>query len=111
MTDDKTLEAELQAKAKGPRVTLQKLEDEIAAEYAFNLGEALAAIEAPAHPDTSLTTIAVIVTKLGFVLIGTSACVSKENYSAEIGQKIARQKAFDQLWPLEGYRLKAELAK
>lgn len=110
MTDDKALEDELQAKAKAPRVTLQKLEDEIAAEYAFNLGEALAALETPAHPDTSLTTVAVIVTKLGFVLIGTSACVSKENYSAEIGQRIARQKAFDQLWPLEGYRLKAELA-
>lgn len=111
MTDDKALEDELQAKAKGPRVTLQKLEDEIAAEYCFNLGEALAAMGNPTLPDMHLTTVCAIHTKLGFTLVGTSACVSKENYSAEIGNKIARQKAFDQLWPLEGYRLKAELAR
>jgi len=110
MNDDEKLERELAEKAKAPRVTLDKLNNEIAAENTFNLGEALRALGQPAPADADLTTVCAITTKLGFVLVGTSACVSKENYSAEIGHKIARQKAVDQLWPLEGYRLKAELA-
>lgn len=109
--DDQSLEKELAEKAKAPRVTLEKMNDEIVAENIFNLGDALRAIGHPAPADADLTTICALTTKLGFVLIGTSACVSRENYSAEIGARIARQKAFDQLWPLEGYRLKAELSK
>jgi hypothetical protein len=107
--DDRALEAELAAKATAPRVTLQRLEDEIAATHIFNLGDALAALGFSVPEDASLTTICAITTKLGFVLVGTSACVSKENYNPEIGGRIAKQKAFDQLWPLEGYRLKAQL--
>ena len=42
---------------------------------------------------------------------GHSACVSPENFDAEIGQKIAMNKAEamakDKLWELEGYRLYA----
>lgn len=42
---------------------------------------------------------------------GHSACVSPENFDAEIGQKIAMSKAEalakDKLWELEGYRLYA----
>jgi hypothetical protein len=107
--DDRELERELAAKAKAPRVTLQHLEDEIAATHTFNLGDALAALGHDVPEDASLTTICAITTRLGFVLVGTSACVSKENYNADIGGRIAKQKAFDQLWPLEGYRLKAQL--
>jgi hypothetical protein len=91
--DDRALEAELAAKATAPRVTLQHL-----AALGFSVPE-----------DASLTTICAITTKLGFVLVGTSACVSKDNYNPDIGGRIAKQKAFDQLWPLEGYRLKAQL--
>jgi hypothetical protein len=107
--DDRALEAELAAKATAPRVTLQHLEDEIAATHTFNLGDALAALGFSVPEDASLTTICAITTKLGFVLVGTSACVSKDNYNPDIGGRIAKQKAFDQLWPLEGYRLKAQL--
>lgn len=42
---------------------------------------------------------------------GHSACVSPENFNAEIGQRIALSKAEaaakDKLWELEGYRLYA----
>lgn len=109
--DDRELEKELQQKATAPRVTLDKLDSEIVAENTFNLGDALRALGQPAPDGTDLTTVCALTTKLGFVLVGTSACVSEENYDAAIGAKVARQKAFDQLWPLEGYRLKAELAK
>jgi hypothetical protein len=40
---------------------------------------------------------------------GHSACVSLENFNAELGEKIALEKAEaaarDKLWELEGYRL------
>ena len=45
---------------------------------------------------------------------GHSACVSPENFNAEIGEKIALGKAEaaakDKLWELEGYRLYAILS-
>lgn len=110
MTDDKALEDELQAKATAPRVTLEKINGEIASENTFNLGDALRSLGLKTSEGEDMTTICVLTTKLGFALVGTSACVSRENYDFGIGAKIARQKALDQLWPLEGYRLKAELA-
>jgi hypothetical protein len=40
---------------------------------------------------------------------GFSACVSVENFDAELGEKIAKVKAItlaqDKLWELEGYRM------
>ena len=44
-----------------------------------------------------------------YLATGHSACVSPENFNAEIGIKIAQSKAEaaarDKLWELEGYRL------
>jgi hypothetical protein len=39
-------------------------------------------------------------------VIGESAAVSLENFDEEIGRKIAREKARDKIWQLEGYRLR-----
>ena len=36
---------------------------------------------------------------------GFSACVSDENFDAEIGRYIARKNAVDKIWLLEGYLL------
>lgn len=48
-----------------------------------------------------------------FLASGHSACVSPENFDAEIGERIAKSKAEsaarDKLWELEGYRLYREL--
>ena len=48
-----------------------------------------------------------------YLAAGHSACVSKENFDAEIGQKIAKanvmKPASDKLWELEGYALRARL--
>lgn len=40
-----------------------------------------------------------------FQVTGESACVNPENYNQEIGEKIAYDNAFRQLWPLFGFLL------
>ena len=41
----------------------------------------------------------------GFSVRGESACVAPENYNQEIGEKLARERAFNALWPLFGFLL------
>lgn len=62
------------------------------------------------HPEVSGTlTICVLTMKNGFKVIGKSACAHPENFDAELGQKIAYDDAFKQIWALEGYLLREEL--
>lgn len=56
------------------------------------------------------STIAAVRLPNGFTLIGHSACVSPEMFNKEIGEKIALDNAKQQLWSLEGYKLKSEMA-
>ena len=44
-----------------------------------------------------------------FVVIGKSACASRENFNPVIGRKIARDNAREKIWELEGYRLRCSL--
>ncbi|MFO0390181.1 MAG: Gp49 family protein [Alphaproteobacteria bacterium] len=46
-----------------------------------------------------------IVLDNGFSVTGESACVNPENYNQQIGEKIAFDNAFRQLWPLFGFML------
>jgi hypothetical protein len=46
--------------------------------------------------------------KNGFLVVGKSACVSAENFNAEIGRQVARQNAIDQCWELMGFQLASE---
>ena len=46
-----------------------------------------------------------IVLDNGFSVSGESACVNPENYNQQIGEKIAYDNAFRQLWPLFGFLL------
>ena len=50
-----------------------------------------------------------------YLAAGHSACVSKENFDAEFGQRIAKanvmKPTIDKLWELEGYMLRQHLAK
>ncbi|MDD1141646.1 Gp49 family protein [Pseudomonas sp. TNT2022 ID233] len=60
------------------------------------------------------TTIAAAIDPTGFVVaLGTSACVSPENFNEVLGRDAAISKAktlaADELWKLEGYRLKQNL--
>lgn len=46
-----------------------------------------------------------IVLDNGFSVSGESACVNVANYNQQIGEKIAYDNAFRQLWPLFGFLL------
>lgn len=52
------------------------------------------------------TTVCQITLENGFTLIGTSGCVDPKNYNQALGEKYAYEKAFEQLWALEGYLLR-----
>jgi N4 Gp49/Sf6 Gp66 family protein len=122
MTDQ---EIEKEIKAKGltaPRVTLAHIEGCIAYEY-YVTGDQLPAIttavlgvsyaQVPQQIDISplaCLTICVLVLRNGFTVTGESACASPENFNSELGRKIARQKAVEKIWSLEGYVLKSRLS-
>lgn len=124
MNDNETIEQEIQNKGlTAPRVTPADIEAEIASEHYFTAYDgrdgALAANtyvgrEQPADDDTdleplSLLTFCVLVLRNGFTVTGESACASPENFNAEIGRKVARQKAVSKIWPLLGFRLRDRL--
>lgn len=90
------------------RVSLQSMEDKIAAEYCFIAADALQ--EAPIHDSLKILTVCVIVMNNGFTLIGKSAPADPENFNEELGRKFAREDAIRQLWPLEAYALREKLA-
>lgn len=78
---------------KAPRITPNDLEAEIAGEeYQVFSGSTL--------------TVCVLTLRNGFTVVGESACASPENFDKALGEKIARQKAKDKLWPLLGFRLR-----
>lgn len=98
----------------GPRVTQSDLMDAIAEEYYFTaddgvMGSGDKAEIGPGYSSLTLLTFCVLVLKNGFTVTGESACVSPENFDADIGRKIAREKAVEKLWPLLGYELKERL--
>ena len=47
--------------------------------------------------------------KNGFSVRGEAATVSKENFNIDIGKKISKENARNQIWQLEGYLLQEKL--
>ena len=76
-----------------PRITAQDIDDQIAEEQYH------------VFPNT-LMTVCCLTLKNGYTVVGESACAYPENYNAEVGQMIAKDKAREKIWPLEGYMLK-----
>src|SRR5262249_55165189 len=114
--NDNEIEQEIQAKGlTAPRVTLKSVEAKSAyayyitgAEIAEHTTPVLGATlpQVPAVVDITgmhCLTLCVLHLSNGFVVTGDSACASPENFDAELGRKIARQRAVDKLWALEGY--------
>ena len=96
MTDDQ-IEKEIQEKGlTAPRVTPERIQDIIKKE------------DYHVFPGSQLT-VCVLTLENGFTVSGTSACASPENFDAEIGQKIAKDNAKNEIWALEGYSLKQKL--
>ena len=97
---DKSVEQEIQAKGlNAPRITPGHIND-LMGRVIFNI----------VVPEGTTSTFAHAYLDGKFYLAtGHSACVSPENFDAEIGQKIAMNKAEamakDKLWELEGYLL------
>ena len=102
-----------------PRVTPADIEANIANEHYFTAADGFIGqkavntiedawdIQAPAP--LHLLTFCVLVLRNGFTVTGESACVSRENFDAEIGRKVARENAISKMWPLLGYALKDKL--
>lgn len=91
-------EAELQAVAVAPRVTLDQV---------------MAAIEGESYTllADGTTTISQLSMANGrFSSVGKSSCVSKENFNPDIGRELAKKDAVGQIWPLLGFELARKLA-
>ena len=95
---EQEIETEIQAKGlNAPRLTPADIDAAIAAE------------DYHVFPGTTVT-VAALTLRNGFVVVGKSAAASPANFDAEIGKKIARDDARDQIWALEGYLLREKLA-
>lgn len=105
-------EGELKQRSLAPRVTLMKLEDTIVHEAFFNMGQSYDHFSIdPAKTPESLycLTVCVLTLKNGFTVTGESACASRDNYKQDLGERIAREKAVEKIWPLMGYELRTHL--
>jgi len=100
-----------------PKVTMADIEDNIVSEYYFTAANGVVGAAGTAvelywyHPQLDRLTFCVLVLTNGFTVVGHSACVSAENFNAEVGRRMARENAIDQLWPLMGYALTERLFK
>jgi len=107
-----------------PRVTPADIEAAIVSEHYFTAEDGRAGALQSAHYDgrecpaaadadidaLKLLTFCVLVLRNGFTVTGESACVSRENFDAEIGRRVARENAVNKMWPLLGYALKDKMA-
>lgn len=85
-------------KTEAPRITEEYI-DAIMAESEFRI-----------WTEFDKCTIASCQLPNGFVITESSACVSPENYNAEIGEQICMKKIKDKIWELEAYLLQEALA-
>lgn len=102
-------EAECAANAVAPRVSLASMEAKIAARYDFTADKAIGP-DTPCSNSLGLLSICILEMRNGFTVIGKSAPASAANFNAELGRKLAYEDAIRQLWPLEGYALREQLA-
>lgn len=97
MSDDQAIEQEIQDKGlTAPRLTPEHIDGMIVSE-AYHV-----------FPDSCLT-VCCLTLKNGFNTVGHSACASPENFNKELGEKIARRNAREEIWALEGYLLRETL--
>lgn len=61
------------------------------------------------HTFDNGTTVCLCLWKNGFSTTGTSSVVSKANFNLEVGQRIARENARNEVWKFLGFQLKDRL--
>ena len=103
--DDSSVEAEIVAKGlTAPRVTKEQI-DSLMGRVSYIGGRV---------EQTTSTVVHAFLDSSFLLASGHSACVSPENFDAELGFRMAKDqataKARDQLWLLEGYVLRKQLA-
>lgn len=99
MHNENQIEQELQAKGlNAPRLTPTLINETILSEQYH------------VFPGTTLT-VCCLTLQNGYNVIGESASASPENFDAEIGKRIAKDKAREKIWVLEGYLLRQKLAE
>ncbi len=110
------IEQEIQARSlTAPRVTLEDIEANITSAFYFTAADGV--YGASGHRPNSvragtalrLLTFCVLVLRDGSTVTGESACVSPENFDAELSRKIARQNAISKVWSLMGDALRESL--
>lgn len=117
MATDEQIEQEIRDKGlTAPRVTVDSINAKIMGSFFFTAAEGLIGADmlSPAEADRlpaplAFLTICVLVLENGFTVLGKSGVASAENFDAEVGKKVARADAFNQIWPLEGYLLRENL--
>jgi hypothetical protein len=98
MNDEEKLEQEIKGKGlTAPRITPEMLD-------ACIIGEEYHVF------DSSQLTVCLLTLKNGYNVTGYSACVSIENFDAEIGRSIAKRNAREQIWGLLGFSLAENLS-
>jgi len=117
MTNDQIEQTIVDKGLTAPRITPAMIEAAISSEHYFTAYQgashlsAASNVQTPKPPESlKLLTICVLVLTNGFTVTGESACASPANFDAELGRTIARLKATEKIWPLEGYRLKQWLS-
>lgn len=109
-------EDELEERAVARRVTMREIENSILFCHYFTAGQAIRSaeqlgsfpLEGQMEPLERLT-FCVLTLKNGFTILGKSACASPENYQQDIGERIARENAIEQLWEPMGFALCSKL--
>ena len=111
------IEKEIQAAGANvaPRITPADIEANIIDEVYFTALDGYAGTQPFHHEEyrygrvnsrvLGRLTFCVLVLRNGFTVVGHSACAD------EIGRKIAREKAVEQIWPLMGYELRSKLSE
>lgn len=90
-------ETELAARAVAPRVHQSDVDNAVRKTeyYVF-----------PGNKDT----LCRLTLRNGYTVVGRSACVDTANFQQDIGERIAREDAYRQVWVLLGYALQEELS-
>ena len=97
MSNEQQIEQEIQAKGlSAPRLTPGLIDSVILSESYVVL-------------PSGKSMICELMLRNGYSVRGESSVVSKENFDVEIGKKISRENARNQIWQLEGYLLQQKL--
>ncbi len=92
------------------KITEQDVENVIASEHFYIVGDALDALGQPTNKTRHLLTHCVLILKNGFKVTGESACADPREFNKEAGRKWARLDATRKIWPFLGYELRTKIA-